>query len=206
MPEPTRLRRPGRSAPRGGSPAALGLVRVDADFAEEFPDGDATATEAHASLVRAGQAVLLELDRTVSASFDMSVSAATTLAVIEGSPDPLTPSQIAERVLTPSATMTATLDLLERRGWIRRLPNPDDRRSLLVEVTSEGVGVANRLLAGIRTLESSVMRGLSEAERRQLLKLLAKVMAQVAATSLEPPIALEGPRNRPARLGRPAAD
>jgi hypothetical protein len=29
-----------------------------------------------------------------------------------------------DRVLAASATMTATLDLLERRGWIRRGPTP----------------------------------------------------------------------------------
>ena len=34
--------------------------------------------------------------------------------------------------------MTATLDLLERRGWIRRVPNPADRRSVLIEITPEG--------------------------------------------------------------------
>ena len=38
-------------------------------------------------------------------------------------------------MLVASATMTATLDLLERRGWIRRIPNPGDRRSVLIEIT-----------------------------------------------------------------------
>jgi hypothetical protein len=29
-------------------------------------------------------------------------------------------------------------DLLEHRGWIRRIPNPDDRRSTLIEITPDG--------------------------------------------------------------------
>ena len=49
--------------------------------------------------------------------------------MIEGADEPLTPSQISERVVAASATTTATLDLLERRGWIVRQPNPADRRS-----------------------------------------------------------------------------
>ena len=53
LPEPYR-RRSGKGA--RPSPATLGLVKVDADFAAEYPDGDAASTEAYASLVRLGTA------------------------------------------------------------------------------------------------------------------------------------------------------
>ncbi len=182
------------------SPAALGIVRVDPDFADEFPDGDPTSTEAHASLVRVGTALLQELDRCVGASLDMPQAAATALAVIDGAGTPLTPSQIGDRVLVPSATMTSTLDLLEGRGWIERRPNPDDRRSLLIQITPAGSDAANRILAGIRKVESATLSGLTLAEREQLLELLAKVMERAAVVAGESPIALSGRRNRPHRL------
>ena len=135
MPESYR-RRPGKGA--RPSPATLGLVKVDGDFEVEYPDGDAVSTEAYASLVRAGTAGLLEIERCVMASFGVTQPAATMLAVLDGAGEPLTPSQISERVLVPSASTTATLDVLERHGWARRSPNPDDRRSTLVEITDEG--------------------------------------------------------------------
>ena len=53
--------------------------------------------------------------------------------------------------------MTATLYLLERRGWIRRTPNPVDRRSVLVKITPDGRAAADQLLPGIRAIERSVM-------------------------------------------------
>ena len=84
--------------------------------------GDTTCTEAYASLCRTGEALLGELDRRIALTFDMHQAAATALAVIDGAATPLTPSQVSDRVLISSATMTATLDLLERRGWIRRTP------------------------------------------------------------------------------------
>ena len=59
-------------AHRGAALAARGLVRVGADFARRFPDGDASSTEAFASLARAGTALLQELERAVVASFDLS--------------------------------------------------------------------------------------------------------------------------------------
>jgi DNA-binding MarR family transcriptional regulator len=198
--EPSPRRRPGRNAQRRPSPAALGVVRVDPDFLQEYPDGDATSTEAYASLCRTGQALLQELDRAIVAAIDMPQTALTALAVVDGAGEPLTPSQIGDRVLVASATMTSTLDLLEYRRWIVRTPNPADRRSVLVEITHESRAAADQLLPGIRRIELKVLAGLNESERKQLLNLLAKVLARAADVDSEPPERLEGRRNRPARL------
>jgi DNA-binding MarR family transcriptional regulator len=202
-PEPSRSRRQGRGAQRS-TLAARGLVRVGVDFAQEYPDGDAGSTEAFASLARTGTALLQELERTIGTSFDMSQAAATTLAVVEGADEPLTPSQISERVVAASATMTATLDLLERRGWIVRQPNTADRRSVLVSVTDEGRAVADRLLPGVRVVEREVMSALTAKERDQLLRLLGKVLARAAEVAEAPPTPLDGRRRRPRSRSRRA--
>jgi len=97
--------------------------------------------------------------------------------------------------------MTATLDLLERRGWIRRLANPDDRRSTLIEITPDGKAATDQLLPGIRTLEKSILSTLTPDEREHLLALLAKVLARAAEVTAGPPEPLHGQRVRPARLG-----
>jgi DNA-binding PadR family transcriptional regulator len=99
--------------------------------------------------------------------------------------------------------MTATLDLLERRGWIRRTPNPADRRSVLIEITPDGRATADQLLPGIRTIERSILSALTEDERVHLLDLLAKVLARAAEVAAGPPEPLQGQRIRPARIDRP---
>ena len=202
MSDPSRRDRLGRGA-RRSSPARFGLVRVGDDFADEFPDADVSSTEAYASLVRTGAALLQELERRIEATFDVPHAAATALAVVEGAEEPLTPSQISERVLVAAATMTATLDLLERRGWVVRRPNPADRRSVLVEITEEGRAATDRLLPGIRAVERSVMSALTQDERAHLLDLLAKVLARAAEVAAGQPEPLKGRRIRPARLDRP---
>jgi DNA-binding MarR family transcriptional regulator len=202
LPEPYR-RRPGRSA--RSSPAKLGVVKVDADFKAEYPGGDASSTEAFATLVRTGTAALTELDRWILANFEVSQPVATMLAVVDGAGGPLTPSQISERVVVASASTTATLDLLERRGWVRRTPNPDDRRSTFVEITPAGRAIADRLLPGVRVVERSAMDALTKVERVQFLALLGKVLGRLAEMSHEEPIPLDGERNRPARLRPPSA-
>ena len=176
-------------------------MKVDADFTSEYPDGDPTSTEAYASLCRVGDVLLAELEQRIDATFGVKQVVATALAVIDGAGRPLTPSEIGERILLPSASITATLDTLERRGWVRRVPNPDDRRSLLIEITPDGRSTADQLLPGIRSLERNVLSVLTKSERTQLLAILAKVLARTAEIEAEPVEPLSGRRIRPARLG-----
>jgi DNA-binding MarR family transcriptional regulator len=203
MSESGRALRRGRGGHGRPSPASLGVVKVGTDFLDEYPDADPTCTEAYASLCRTGEALLGELDRRVRLSFDVPQPAATALAVIDGAGAPLTPSQVGERLLIPSATLTATLDLLERHGWIRRTPNPDDRRSTLIEITDDGRAMADQLLPGIRELERSVLSALSASERTLLLGLLSRILARAAEVAGQPPEPLSGKRVRPARLDQP---
>lgn len=197
MPAPERSSATRRDGTRRPGVGARGAVRVGADYEVEYPDGDTSSTEAYASLVRAGEVVLIELDRAIQETLDVRQPVFTALAVLDGEGGPLTPSEIADRVLVASATMTSTLDALERRGWIRRLPNPADRRSVLIEITAEGRAVADQVLPGIRVIERSMMSVLTRTEREQLVDLLDKVLRQSAVLAAEPPARLEGRRVRP---------
>ena len=200
MPDPRRPRRLRKAGVNPPSPAALGVVKVDADFTKEYPGGDPTATEPFATLIRAGQALSAEVDRAMLATFGVAQSVLNSLAVIDGAATALTPSEVGERTFTSSGTMTGTLDALEYEGWVRRVPNPGDRRSVLIEITDEGKAVADRFLPGIRALEKAVLAELTATERATLLKLLAKVLGSAAAVAAADPIPLEGRRNRPKRL------
>jgi DNA-binding MarR family transcriptional regulator len=197
--EPRRSGRPRKAKASSPSPAALGVVKVGPDFQAEFPDGNPAAAELYATLLRAGEAINAEVNRTMIASFGVPFALLNSLAVIEGADQLFTPSEISNRTYTSSATTTATIDALERQGWVRRVPNPEDRRSTLIEITSEGQAVADRLLPGIRKLELATLSGLTSAERATMLKLLAKLLRQAAVVAAEPPIELNGRRNRPSR-------
>ncbi|MGZ4723546.1 MAG: MarR family winged helix-turn-helix transcriptional regulator [Ilumatobacteraceae bacterium] len=176
------------------------IVRVDKDFVEEYPEADATCTELFASLLVVAD-VLMELhEPRIEATLGTSQTAAQALAVLDGAGEPLTPSQIGERLLVSSATMTSLLDTLEQRGWVLRTPNPDDRRSLLIEITEAGRATADVFLPGLHKLERSVMSELDDDERAQLLGLLERVLARANAITAEPMEPLSGVRHRPARL------
>jgi DNA-binding MarR family transcriptional regulator len=50
----------------------------------------------------------------------------------------LRPSELAARILVTSGTLTPMLDRLETAGFVRREPNPGDRRSVHVVLTADG--------------------------------------------------------------------
>jgi DNA-binding MarR family transcriptional regulator len=175
-------------------------VRVEPDFVDEYPEADASCTEAFATLLVVGDALMDLHERRIEATLEASQTVAQALAVLDGAGEPLTPSQISERMLVSSATMTSLLDTLEQRGWVRRTPNPDDRRSLLIEITEAGRATADIYIPGLHKLERRVMSTLTAEERDQLLGVLQRVITAANEAIAEPPEPLAGIRRRPARL------
>jgi len=95
---------------------------------------------------------------------------------------PLTISEIQEKVLLASGSMTAAIDRLEKRGLVVRKSSAADRRARVVELTAEGRRVAASCFEKhARDLEA-VMSVLSEKEKTQLYGSLKKVGLLAAGT------------------------
>jgi DNA-binding MarR family transcriptional regulator len=179
-------------------------IHVEPDFAEEFPGADALSAECYVNICHTGDRLLAEVNRRAKASFDLSASAVTVLAIVDGATEPITPGLIAERAIVSSASATSVLDTLEKRGLIVRRPHPDDGRKLVIDLTDAGRAIIDRVLPGIHMLETRVMSALTPADLAQLMRLLSKVQASAATVATEPPEPLDGIRHVPARLGRKA--
>jgi DNA-binding MarR family transcriptional regulator len=72
--------------------------------------------------------------------------------------------------------MTNRLDRLEARGLVRRLPDPDDRRALKVELTEEGTRAYRDSVAAQGEKESLIASALSAEEQDELNRLLRRLM------------------------------
>ena len=178
-------RRPRPSASTGPDP----LVQVGPDFETEYPDASALATECFANACRTGD-LLIELhNRQTRDDYQLSQSAREVLAVVEGAGGPLEPTVIAQRLLITTASMTPILDTLERRGLIRRLPHPDDRRKRLVDITPPARRIVDEFLPSFHARERQVVDGtLTAAEQRELRRLLAKLQRAALAAAEQPPV------------------
>jgi len=50
-------------------------------------------------------------------------------------------ADLAERVVLSKSGLTTLVDRLERRGLVRRLPDPHDRRATRITITDDGIRV-----------------------------------------------------------------
>ncbi len=81
--------------------------------------------------------------------------------------------------------MTSRLDRLEEAGLVRRLPDPDDRRGVVVELTEEGSKAWDQAASIQARKEAFFASALTKAEQQQLNALLRKLMLAFEATEPE---------------------
>ena len=86
------------------------------------------------------------------------------------------PGKLAKRLGLSSGAMTNRLDNMERRGVIRRIDDPDDRRGVIVELTDEGRRLWDEAVGAQAEKEAVVGHALTLEEREQLNDLLRRLM------------------------------
>jgi DNA-binding MarR family transcriptional regulator len=87
--------------------------------------------------------------------------------------------ELSRALMLSSGAMTNRLDRLEAAGHIRRIPDPRDRRGVLVELTEQGERQIDAAVTEQAAREVDVLSALPAAELRQLNKLLRKVLAHL---------------------------
>jgi len=94
-----------------------------------------------------------------------------------GAPYQLSPGQLLTQTLVTSGTMTNRIDRLAGKGLVQRLPDPGDRRGVLVRLTESGQDRADEALAGLLAHERALLAQLSAAQRTSLADLLRQLVA-----------------------------
>jgi DNA-binding MarR family transcriptional regulator len=116
----------------------------------------------------------------IAGASDISVSDYLVLGVVRRSPDHRSaPTAICEVLGRTTGGMSLTLDRLEGAGLVRRLPDPGDRRRVVVEATAEGIELAKRVNADLHRWEDSL--GSSDAERADLATALGRLTELIDA-------------------------
>jgi DNA-binding MarR family transcriptional regulator len=102
-----------------------------------------------------------------------------------------------------SGAMTHRLHRLERQGLITRVPDPDDARGMLVELTRKGKALVDRIAPLHLDNERALLEPLSQEEQRTLARLLRKLLIAYERQQPTPPATGTGGRSshklRPSR-------
>jgi DNA-binding MarR family transcriptional regulator len=100
--------------------------------------------------------------------FELTVPQYTALSVLRDGRT-FTNAQLARRSLVRPQSMNEVVVALERRGLIRREPDPDDLRRARTELTDEGRRVLAACDAELARLEDEMLGDLPAADRSRLL-------------------------------------
>lgn len=151
--------------------------RVIAQWRTQRPDLDPSGKAVTARIVRAAGLTRRRIDEAIQ---DLGVREGEfgTLSALRrvGPPYELSPSQLTQHLVLSSGGLSLMLDRFERAGLVRRRPNPEDRRGVLVALTDAGLEVIDEAMTRLAGVEQHLVGGLTERERDQLARLLAKYL------------------------------
>lgn len=115
------------------------IEKIRDQWAHQRPDIDTRPMGTIGRLMRFSAVLNEEMSKTfskhglTSASFDVLATLLRT-----GPPFALSPNQLLDTMMVTSGTMTNRIDQLVKEGLVVRVPNPDDKRSVRVQLTENG--------------------------------------------------------------------
>jgi len=86
-----------------------------------------------------------------------------------------TQATLAESIGADKTRIIPTLDELQERRYIERIPDPDDRRARLLAITESGRSIKNATQVDIQRGEERWLRQLSANDRRVFLRVLQQL-------------------------------
>jgi DNA-binding MarR family transcriptional regulator len=96
-----------------------------------------------------------------------------------GTPYELSPGRLLRETLVTSGTMTNRVDRLAARGLVERLPDPKDRRGVLVRLTEEGRRTVDGALSGLLQRERDLLAALDAGDQTRLADLLRRLLVPI---------------------------
>lgn len=102
---------------------------------------------------------------------------------LAGQPDHRLPlGDLAEMLEVAPRTITGLIDNLERDGWVQRLPDDADRRSIQAELTRKGLEQVHLIRKDVRERQAGTTTGLTTDELVQLRHLCLRLVQNIDRT------------------------
>lgn len=94
---------------------------------------------------------------------------------------PMTAGRLAEDSGLTTGAITGVVDRLEKKGFVRRVAAPQDRRKTMIEVVPEGVRQMEQLFAGLSQKTAEIVARYSAAERAAIDDFARQAAAMIDA-------------------------
>lgn len=106
--------------------------------------------------------------------YDMKLGEFDVLATLRrsGKPYRLTPSELIGSMMLTSGAMTNRLDKLEAKGLISREHSKEDRRSVSVQLTKDGLILIDQMMTEHVEMQKKLVKSLSASQKKNTNQLL----------------------------------
>lgn len=142
----------------------------------DIPQSTYVGTEIIGRMVRMNAFIQQQVETNL-AEHQMNIGDFNLLAVLlREEPQELTPGRIQELILVSSGGLSNRMTRLEDRNLITRLPDPNDRRGVIVKLTPEGKALIEAAAPTHLALENRLVENLTEEEQTALTVLLKKML------------------------------
>ena len=152
--------------------------RVLADWARERPALDTSPAQVIGRIGRIAALIQPRTDATL-APFGLTGAGFDVLATLlrAGPPHRLAAGRLAASTLKTSGTITARIDRLAGAGLVRREPDPDDRRGVMVALTPLGIERLDAAVGAHLMAQEEILSDLAPPERRRLAEGLSTLLS-----------------------------
>ena len=149
---------------------------------QERPDLDASPIGVIGRLSRLARQLEVELEREYR-RHGLEPGWHDVLATLrrQGAPYQLHPGEFAKSLMLTSSGTTKRLDRLEQAGLVKRAPDPDDRRAVVITLTPAGLKLIDAVTDAHLKNERRLLAGLSATDRKRLADLLRKLQFSLDA-------------------------
>ena len=106
---------------------------------------------------------------------DITVDQAMVLNLLEQQPD-LMQSQIATLMFKDNAAMTRIINLIIKKGYLIKTPNPEDRRKHLLTLTLKANQTMSKLRAVRTKNQEAALQGITENQLTQISEVLEQLI------------------------------
>jgi DNA-binding MarR family transcriptional regulator len=151
--------------------------KILAQWQRERPDLDVSPMGIIGRMGRLAKHLERAIQETLS-EFGLSIGEFDVLAALRrsGQPYQLSPTELFNTLMVSSGTMTHRIDRLEQTELVKRIPDPSDRRGMLIVLTDKGFTLIEKALEAHVSNEHRILRLLEESEREALILLLRKLL------------------------------
>ncbi len=118
------------------------------------------------------------------ASVDLTLSLASLLCYVADY-GPVSQTRAADHLRQGRAVTGTQIDRLEQRGLIERLPDPNDRRVWLVQLTEDGKTLAAKAVEVDVVVRKELRSGIPREDRQALANVLVRLQQNISA-ALDP--------------------